>query len=392
MANPEQLKILKSGVENWNRWRDDNPNVKINLRNADLSGLCLVNADLRHAFLMESNLSESNLSDANLIEADFRLADLFKTNFITARLNKANFIEASLIETDLRMADLSEAKFNSSYLLDANLIGAILIGADLNGAHLDRADLSMVNLSFANLTEADLSSATLVKTTLNQSIFERTLLGETVFVNVNLSEVKNLDSCLHLNPSYVDYHTLQKSGTLPISFLRGCGLPDIFINYLPSLTEQPIQFYYCFISYSTKDQEFTERLFSDLQNKGVRAWYAPHDLQAGKKVFEQIDVGIKRTEKLLLILSESSMNSEWVKTEITKAFKKEKEIGKQVLFPISLTKFKNLRDWECFDSDYGRDLAKEIREYHIPNFENWKDHDEYKVNFDKLVGSLKIEN
>ncbi|OQX77447.1 MAG: hypothetical protein B6D64_08260 [Bacteroidetes bacterium 4484_276] len=115
----------------------------------------------------------------------------------------------------------------------------------------------------------------------------------------------------------------------------------------------------------TDGHEFAESLFSDLQNKGIRAWYAPHDLQAGKKVVEQIDVGIKYTDKLLLILSDGSMNNEWVKTEITKAFKKSREIGKQVLFPASLTKFENLRNWECFGADYGHVLAKEIREYHI---------------------------
>ena len=44
------------------------------------------------------------------------------------------------------------------------------------------------------------------------------------------------------------------------------------------------------------------------------------------------------------------------------------------------------------DSDFGKDLAKDIREYYLLNFENWKDHDEYKSNFSKLVAGLKIEN
>jgi TIR domain len=34
----------------------------------------------------------------------------------------------------------------------------------------------------------------------------------------------------------------------------------------------------CFISYLTKDQEFADRLYADLQNKGVQCWFAPHDL------------------------------------------------------------------------------------------------------------------
>jgi hypothetical protein len=55
------------------------------------------------------------------------------------------------------------------------------------------------------------------------------------------------------------------------------------INYLPSLLNQPIQFYSCFISYSSKDQKFADRLHADLQNKGVRCWFAPHDMAIGAR-------------------------------------------------------------------------------------------------------------
>ena len=76
---------------------------------------------------------------------------------------------------------------------------------------------------------------------------------------------------------------------------------------------RPIEFHSCFISYSTKDQEFAERLHADLQAKGVRCWFAPHDIKAGMKIHEQIDQAIRVHEKLLLILSEHSMISEWVR-------------------------------------------------------------------------------
>jgi hypothetical protein len=80
---------------------------------------------------------------------------------------------------------------------------------------------------------------------------------------------------------------------LPQVFLRGCGLPDSLIEYLPSLLNQAIRFYSCFISYSTQDQEFADLLHCDLQNKGVRCWFAPHDIAGGKKIHEQIDSAIR---------------------------------------------------------------------------------------------------
>jgi hypothetical protein len=93
------------------------------------------------------------------------------------------------------------------------------------------------------------------------------------------------------------------------------GLPESLIDYLPSLLNQPLQFYSCFISYSSKDQPFVERLHADLQAKGVRCWFAPEDLKIGDRLVETIDMAIRLRDKLLLILSETSVASAWVLKE-----------------------------------------------------------------------------
>ena len=184
---------------------------------------------------------------------------------------------------------------------------------------------------------------------------------------------------------------MARSGRLPLQFLRGCGLSDQFIEYLPSLLQEAIEFYSCFISYSTKDQNFADRLYADLQNRGVRCWFAPDDIQAGRKIHEQIDEAIRVYDKLLLVLSSSSMASEWVKTEIAHGRQKETQGNRRVLFPISLVEFSKIKRWKCFDADTGKDSAREIREYFIPDFSNWKDHDSYKEAFDRLLKDLKQE-
>ena len=254
--------------------------------------------------------------------------------------------------------------------------GAYLHEADLHEADLHWADLEEANLSGANLSGAHLSGAHLL---------------ETVFANTNLGETHGLEACQHGGPSTLDYRTLAKSGTLPLAFLRGCGLPDTFIDYLPSLLNQAIEFYSCFISYSTKDQAFAERLHADLQNKGVRCWFAPHDIKGGKKIHAQIDEAIRVYDRMLLILSEDSMGSEWVKTEIAHARQKELAHERQVLFPVRLVNFEAIRQWKCFDADTGKDAAKEIREYFIPDFSNWKDHDSYQKAFERLLKDLKTD-
>jgi hypothetical protein len=62
------------------------------------------------------------------------------------------------------------------------------------------------------------------------------------------------------------------------------GLPDNVIDYLPSLLNTAIQLYSCFISYSSKDEAFAERVHADLQDNGVRCWFAPHDMPIGAKI------------------------------------------------------------------------------------------------------------
>jgi TIR domain/Pentapeptide repeats (8 copies) len=366
MANPEHVAQLKKGVDAWNQWRWENsetkPNLyKVRLIRVDLSGANLSGADLNEAILGGANLSFANLSNADLSNANLSFADL----------RNANLNDASLTRTNLRMANLS----------DANLTMANFTMANLDYAGLTNANLTRTNLISTNFLNADLSGANL----------HEARLQNTVLANLDLSGTIGLKSCRHLGPSTIDHLTLARSGRLPVAFLRGCGLPDALIMYLPSIFTQGMEFYSCFISYSTKDQDFADRLYADLQNKGVRCWFAPHDIQGGKKIHEQIDSAIQMHDRLLLILSEASMDSEWVNTEIAKARMRELREKRRMLFPIRLVSFEALRYWECFDADMGKDSAREIREYFVPDFSNWENHDQYQKAFEHLLRDLKAE-
>ncbi len=125
-------------------------------------------------------------------------------------------------------------------------------------------------------------------------------------------------------------------GNIPEAFLRGAGLSDTFIEYVRSLIGKPIEYYSCFISYSSKDQEFVERLYADLQSKGVRCWFAPEDLKTGDKIRDRIDQSIRVHDKLLLLLSQHSVNSSWVEFEVEAAIAKENSRNALMLFPIRL--------------------------------------------------------
>ena len=71
MADNNQIAILSQGVEAWNRWREENPDVLIDLKNAKLMHMNLENANLAKADLKEANLSFTNFKNANLSSVSF---------------------------------------------------------------------------------------------------------------------------------------------------------------------------------------------------------------------------------------------------------------------------------------------------------------------------------
>ncbi len=354
MANPEHLEILKQGAEVWNEWRRENFSIRPGLHHADLNSANLSNANLSNADLSYVNLSNATLNHANLNNARLNHANLNNARLNHARLSNANLLIANLNHADLSNADLCNANFSDGFLFSADFRNANLIGTD----------------------------------------FTNTKLGLTSFTDTDLSQAKGLETVLHHAPSTIGIDTLYKSaGKIPESFLRGCGVPDDFITFVPSHfgIQQAIQFYSCFISYSTKDEEFARRLYSRMRDENLRVWFAPEHIKGGQKIHEQIERAIQLHDRLLVVLSEESMQSEWVITEIQRARKTEIAENRRKLFPITIVDFDKVKAWRCPDADSGKDLAREVREYYIPDFSDWKDHDAFSKAFDRLLRDLKAE-
>jgi hypothetical protein len=167
-----------------------------------------------------------------------------------------------------------------------------------------------------------------------------------------------------------------------LHFLRGCGVPDEWIDFYRSTMMHPIQYYSVFISYSSKDEQLARRLHADLQDKGVRCWFAPHDLPIGAKTRPEVDKAIYLQEKLLLILSAASVASDWVEHEVETALKKERKEKRTVLFPIRI-------DRAILDQPaYGwPELVRNER--NIGDFTHWTDPQAYQQAFERLVHDLK---
>jgi len=160
-------------------------------------------------------------------------------------------------------------------------------------------------------------------------------------------------------------------------------VPDVVIELANSLAQNEVGYYSCFISYSSQDEAFVQRLHADLQEYGVRCWFAPEDMKIGDKIRSAIDQSIRVHDKLLIILSASSLNSAWVESEVERAFAEERRRKLTVLFPVRL-------DEAVMETEAA--WAAEIRDTrHIGDFSRWKEHDAYQQAFERLLRDLKAE-
>jgi uncharacterized protein YjbI with pentapeptide repeats len=194
----EQLEIIEQGVETWNEWRETNPNVRPNLRGADLRGASLQLADLSRAYLRGTslrgvdlrlaNLSRTDLREADLSEARLYGVDLRGANLRLTNLREADLRGARLYEADLRGADLNGADLRGAHLRLTNLRETDLREADLRGANLRGANLYGANLRRANLYGADLRGVSLVKTNLKGADITRCAVYGVSVWNIELDK------------------------------------------------------------------------------------------------------------------------------------------------------------------------------------------------------------
>ncbi len=356
MANQEHLSQLTTlGVESWNEWirlkrvgggqptRHEGAKISVSSFWADLNGADLSGLDLYQG------KPGAGFTGIDLIGADLRNANLRGTH-----LAWANLTGATLKDTDLRDATLNSARIH----------GANLSGADLGGANIAGTDFLMGNLRGAIFTGAN--------------------LYETVFSDTDLAGAEGLDACQHSGPCTVDHRTLLGYESLPIAFLRGCGLPEPLIAATVELRREHAQFYSCFISCSSEDREFTERLHADLQNNGIRCWIYFEDLRTGERQWDAIYKAIEEHDKLLLVFSAASVESEWVEDEVNAAFAKERERGETVLFPIRIDDavMTTKEPW----------AAKIRNSRHIGDFTCWSDHGAYEKALERLLRDLLAAN
>ncbi len=379
MAIPQHLETLKQGVAAWNKWRAENPGAE-----PDLAGSHLSKADLKDANLSETDLRWADLTWANLTGANLNRADLRRANLSRTIFNMADLSDANLSETYLSGADLSEADLKRAFFIRSDLAGVDLSDsdckrADFRWAYLIKARFNRADLSGANLMEANLSKAEL-----NQANLTGTFVAWSCFGDNDLSDTIGLNDVKHFGPSTIGIDTIYRSqGNMPEDFLRGAGVPEHFISYTGYLNKKAFQYHGCFISYSGNDRNFIDKIQADLQRENIRCWLAPEEMKMGDAIQQRVDQLIRIHDKLLLVLSQFSIESSWIQKEVEIALEEERNRNRAVLFPVRL-------DNNGVDAEK-KWLGNLKKTHHIYDFSDWQNWEAYFTQFSCLAEELKTK-
>lgn len=356
MANLEHLEILNQGVNIWNNWRDNNPNIYPDLHGADL-----ISKDLENINFSKTILVNVQLNHAKLAHADF---------------SDANMVSIVLRDATLDDAYLLNARLAEAHLERISLKNAVLMGASFRGANLTDANLTGAKLWLTNLAQAKLQNADFTGGTMGYSFFEF----------LDLRSVKGLETIEFTGPLSIGVETLYLSnGQISTSFLRNAGIPEILIEYLPSLTNNALEFYGCFISVAEADYSFAEKLWKDLKNMGVPCYLWKEDMRMGHEMYKSIDSAINLHEKVIVVCSANSLNSPAVLREVERALQKEDELMRQgkpyeVLFPIRIDDY--------IFANWSHHRKADIIKKNIGDFREWQNRVSYERSFSKLLSGI----
>lgn len=357
-------------------------------RHAKLSGARFVGANLEGTDLSSADLSRSNLTDAWAPAAHFDCARLVEARLERAILTQTIFVKAQMEDATFDLADLRRADFSNSNLKASSLQGSDLRAAVFSDACLAGAKLQSAVVVGAIFANADLHGAS---------------VGNTIFGRQNLALAQGLATLKHREPSSLSIDLLRDSrGSLPGEFLRGCGLADWEIEasklYDVDLTpaayaeiqykvfdlhaRRPILISPLFISYSSADSDFVDRLTAEFDELGIRYWRDKRDAEAGPldKVIER---GMQLNPTVLVVLSEQSVGSAWVEHEIDIAVELSRKLKRHVLCPIALDD-----SWQ--GSRISGQLHTQIKKYNVLKFPERDDETAFRMQLKKLLSGLEL--
>lgn len=197
-------------------------------------------------------------------------------------------------------------------------------------------------------------------------------LESTLYDNGELNRILHILSNTDIFNEYISRHEEQQT-----------KIHDSELDSSSQNMDQESPYYSCFISYSSKDEKFTRRLYEELKENKIHCWFAPEDMRIGDPLQLPIDEIVSRYDKLLMILSKNSLSSQWAAHEMEAAVKWEQDHsdeGCRLIFPIRIDDaiMNQSEGWPHW-------IHSSIR---IGDFTHWQEPDDFQIAFARLLRDL----
>lgn len=153
-----------------------------------------------------------------------------------------------------------------------------------------------------------------------------------------------------------------------------------------------------FISHNCKDKPIARKIAKELNRYGIKVWIDEAEIKLGDSLIEKIREGLDRMDFLIALISENSVQSEWVKRELDIAMNNEIAGKKVISLPIlvgkcelpGFLKGKLYADMST-TRKYNENILSLIRRFDINEIQEDKNEfTEYKLNAVEVIE--KIEN
>ncbi|WP_029914776.1 toll/interleukin-1 receptor domain-containing protein [Pelobacter seleniigenes] len=89
-----------------------------------------------------------------------------------------------------------------------------------------------------------------------------------------------------------------------------------------------------FISHSSINKPFVDRLVADLASREIPAWYDKFDLRIGDSVPGGINAGLAEAKYFLIVLSQAALTSRWVTEELNAALMSQVAMSGTFILPV----------------------------------------------------------
>src|ERR1043165_3616089 len=278
MANPQHKKIFLAGAKEWNQWRESTDEI------ADLSGIRIVKKKLEGYNITDTDLSDSliqgsTISDCTFAEVDAKYSHWKNSQFVNTQFRDMNISESLLFRINIKHSRLAttnfnnckgyQLEFNNVLIKDSSLESMVFHSySTLYLVRIFRCNLSRMtfkgDISDIQFKNSELINSDFHNCFIDDVIFRSCVLAgcnvtnatimNTLFDGIDMSKMIGLESVDHSGLNTLSHHTLYLSGNnIPLIFLQAIGMPENLIEYLPSLISTPIEYFTCFISYSSKN-------------------------------------------------------------------------------------------------------------------------------------------